>query len=72
MTSAVRPPAEVAPATMTAIAEMHTGHIVFSFSFIDTTNESALSGQGAGNDSGCRVTNLPETVPTIAVWRNLV
>jgi hypothetical protein len=43
---AVRLPVEVATATMTAIAEMHTGHIVFSFSFIDTTNESALSGQG--------------------------
>jgi len=27
MTSAVRPPVEVAPATMTAIAEMHTGNL---------------------------------------------
>jgi hypothetical protein len=70
MISAVRPPVEVAPATMTAIAEMQTGHIVFCFSFIDTTNESALSGPGAGKDSGCRVTNLPETVPIVAVWRN--
>jgi hypothetical protein len=34
MKSAVRPLGEVAPATMTAIAEMHAGHIGLSFSFI--------------------------------------
>ena len=34
MKSAVRPLGEVAPATMTAIAEMHAGHIGLSLSFI--------------------------------------
>ena len=50
MTSAVRTPVEVATATMTAIADAYRTHS-FSFSFIDTTNESAFSGQGAGQDS---------------------
>jgi hypothetical protein len=35
----VKPPDEVAPATMTAIVVMQTGHMVISFSFIYTTNE---------------------------------
>ena len=38
----VKLPDEVAPATMTAIVVMQTGHMVISLSFIDTTNELAL------------------------------
>jgi hypothetical protein len=37
----VKPPDEVALATISAIVVMQTGHI-FSFSFNDTTNEAAL------------------------------
>ena len=41
----VKPPDEVAPATMTTIVVMQTGHMVIPFSFIDTTNELTALGQ---------------------------